>query len=114
MHCRLLSKYPKLEEAYNLINSLRAIFKNKKLTKEAAKQKFMEWYKKVAACTLREVKSVRDTIRYYEDEILNYFDGRKTNASAESLNSKIKCFRAQVKGVKDIPFFMYRLATVLG
>ncbi|MGN8711822.1 transposase [Hallella faecis] len=53
-------------------------------------------------------------MRFYEDEILNYFDGRKTNASAESLNSKIKCFRAQVKGVIDIPFFMYRLATVLG
>lgn len=69
----------------------------------------------MASCTLREVKSVRDTIRFYEDEILkNYFDGRKTNASAESLNSKIKCFRAQVKGVIDMPFFMYRLVTVLG
>lgn len=69
----------------------------------------------MASCTLREVKSVRDTIRFYVDEILNYFDGRKTNASAESLNSKIKCFRAQVKGVIDMPFFMYRfLATVLG
>lgn len=74
----------------------------------------MKWYKKVAACTLREVKSVHDTIRFYEDEILNYFDGSKMNASAESLNSKTKCFRAQVKGVKGIPFFTYRLATVLG
>ena len=110
----LFALYPKLEEVYNLINSLRTIFKNKTLTKETARQKFKEWYEKVAACTLREVKSVRDTIRFYENEILNYFDGRKTNASAESLNSKIKCFRAQVKGVKDIPFFMYRLATVLG
>ena len=110
----LFALYPKLEEAYNLINSLRTIFKNKTLTKETARQKFREWYGKVAACTLREVKSVRDTIRYYEDEILNYFDGRKTNASAESLNSKIKCFRTQVKEVMDIPFFMYRLATVLG
>ena len=110
----LFALYPKLEEAYNLINSLRTIFKNKTLTKETARQKFREWYGKVAACTLREVKSVRDTIIYYEDEILNYFDGRKTNASAESLNSKIKCFRTQVKGVMDIPFFMYRLATVLG
>ena len=71
-------------------------------------------FENMASCTLREVKSVRDTIRFYEDEILNYFDGRKTNASAESLNSKIKCFRAQVKGVIDMPFFMYRLATVLG
>lgn len=110
----LFERYPKLEEAYNLINSLRAVFRNKKLTKETAKDKLAEWYEKVAACTLREVKSVRDTIKFYEDEILNYFIKRQTNASAESLNSKIKCFRAQVKGVRDIPFFMYRLATVLG
>ena len=110
----LFALYPKLEEAYNLINSLRAIFRNDKLNKETAKPKFEDWYDKVAACTLREVKSVRDTIKFYEDEILNYFIARQTNASAESLNSKIKCFRAQVKGVSDIPFFMYRLATVLG
>lgn len=110
----LFNLYPKLEEAYNLINSLRAIFRNKKLTKDTAKEKLGEWYEKVVACTLREIKSVRDTIKFYEDEILNYFIKRQTNASAESLNSKIKCFRAQVKGVRDIPFFMYRLATVLG
>ena len=110
----LFELYPKLEEAYNLINSLRAVFRNKKLTKETAKEKLGEWYEKVAACTLREIKSVRDTIKFHEDEILNYFIERQTNASAESLNSKIKCFRAQVKGVRDIPFFMYRLATVLG
>ena len=110
----LFELYPKLEEAYNLINSLRAVFRNKKLTKETAKEKLGGWYEKVAACTLREIKSVRDTIKFYEDEILNYFIKRQTNASAESLNSKIKCFRAQVKGVRDIPFFMYRLATVLG
>lgn len=110
----LFERYPKLKEAYNLINSLRAIFRNKKLTKEDAKTRFGEWYGKVAACTIREIKSVRDTIKFYEDEILNYFVERQTNASSESLNSKIKCFRSQVKGVKDIPFFMYRLATVLG
>ncbi len=73
----LFELYPKLEEAYNLINSLRAIFRNKKLTKETAKEKFGEWYEKVAACTLREIKSVRDTIKFYEDEILNYFSKRQ-------------------------------------
>ena len=110
----LFELYPKLEEAYNLVNSLRAVFRNKELTKETAKEKLGGWYDKVAACSLREIKSVRDTIKFYEDEILNYFIERQTNASAESLNSKIKCFRAQVKGIRDIPFFMYRLATVLG
>lgn len=60
----LFALYPKLEEAYNLVKSLRAVFKNKTLTKETVRQKFREWYGKVAASTLREVKSVRDTIRY--------------------------------------------------
>jgi len=110
----LFALYPKRKEAYNLINSLRAIFRNKKLNKETAKIKFDEWYDKVSACTLREVKSVRGTIKFYEDEILNYFIAGQTNASSESLNSKIKCFRAQVKGVSDVPFFMYRIATVWG
>ena len=60
------------------------------MSKETAKQKFKGWYEKVASCTLREIKSVRDTIRFYEDELLNYFDGRKTSASAESLTSRNK------------------------
>lgn len=110
----LFGKYPKLEEAYLAINKLRYIFKNKKLDKVTAKERLEEWYKDVNACTLREVKSVRDTIKYYEDEILNYFIKRETNASAESLNSKIKIFRADLKGVNDVSFFMFRVFTVLG
>lgn len=110
----LFKMYPKLEEAYLAINKLRYIFKNKNLDKAAAKERLEEWYKDVNACTLREVKSVRDTIKYYEDEILNYFIERETNASAESLNSKIKIFRADLKGVNDVSFFMFRVFTVLG
>ena len=39
--------------------------------------------------------------------MLNYFINRATNAAAESLNSKLKGFRAQLRGVSDLPFFMY-------
>ena len=56
----LFALYSKLEEAYRHINSLRAIFRNRNLTKETAKQKFEKWYGEVTACTLREVKSVRE------------------------------------------------------
>ena len=73
-----------------------------------------EWYDKVTESTLREIKSVRDTIKTYEDEILNYFISRATNASAESLNSKLKAFRSQLRGVRDIPFFFYRVSLVFG
>ncbi len=43
---------------------------------------------------------------------INYFDRRLTNASAESFNAKIKAFRSQFRGVGDIKFFMFRLATL--
>ena len=49
----LFALYSKLEEAYRHINSLRAIFRNRNLTKETAKQKFEKWYGEVTACTLR-------------------------------------------------------------
>ena len=44
--------------------------------------------------------------------ILNYFDNRSTNASAESFNAKVKAFRAQFRDVRDIPFFIFRLAKI--
>ena len=49
-----------------------------------------------------------------ESVVLNYFIARSTNASAESINSKMKAFRAQLRGVSDLPFFMYRLCTIFG
>ena len=112
----LFELYPKLEEAYSLVNDLRTIFRNKALTKETAKEKFTEWYGKVTKSTLREIKAVKDSIKHYEDEILNYFlkNERETNASAESLNSKLKCFRSCMRGVRDIPYFFYRSILVFG
>ena len=44
-----------------------------------------------------------------EDEILNYFVHRSTNAAAESLNAKIKQFRAQLRDIIDRKFFLFRL-----
>ena len=78
------------------------------------KSKQHEWYDKVAASTFREVKAARDTIKLKEDQVLNYFVERSTNASAESFNSKVKNFRAQLYGVLDVKFFMYRLCCIFG
>ena len=44
--------------------------------------------------------------------ILNFFNNRSTNASAESLNSKIKAFRMQLRGVSDVKYFLFRLAKI--
>jgi len=37
---------------------------------------------------------------------------RSTNATAESFIAKIKAFRAQFRGVKNIEFFLYRLTNI--
>jgi transposase len=46
--------------------------------------------------------------------ILNYFDNRSTNASAESFNARIKAFSAQFRGVRNVNFFLYRLTRIYG
>ncbi|WP_228442972.1 transposase [Chryseobacterium nematophagum] len=48
-------------------------------------------------------------MNHYRD-ILNYFDNKTTNASAESFNAKIKNLRMQLRGVKDRTFFLFRLS----
>lgn len=110
----LFRLYPKIKESYDIINKLRAIFRSTSLDRDAARVKLHGWYKTVNRCTIREIKSARDAIKSREDNVLNYFLERSTNASAESLNSKMKGFRAQLRGVSDLPFFMYRLCQIFG
>ena len=109
----LFGLYPQMKEAYSLICKARDIFK-RKITREEARTKLHEWYKEISTCTFREIKSARDCIKSREEEVLNYFLKRSTNASAESLNSKMKGFRAQLHGIADIPFFLYRVSTIFG
>ena len=110
----LFKLYPKLKEVYDIVNKLRAIFRSKSLSRDEAKVKLHEWYHTVAECTIREIKSARDAIKSREENILNYFIDRSTNASAESFNSKLKAFRAQLRGIRDLPFFIYRICKIFG
>lgn len=104
---------PKMKTAYGLLCALRNIF-SKTRDREKAKKSLHRWYKNVGKTRIREIISVRDTIKDKEEYILNYFNNRSTNASAESFNSKIKGLRAQVHGVNDLAFFMFRCTTIFG
>lgn len=105
---------PRIKEAYSLVCQVRCIFKNKNLTKEQAREKLQTWYKNVSESKIREVISARDCIKYKEEQVLNYFENFSTNAAAESLNSKMKGFRAELRGVRDLPFYMYRCSMIFG
>ena len=59
-----------------------------------------------------EFNKVLDTFFNHSTTIINYFEERLTNASAESFNAKIKAFRSHLSGVAGVKFFMFRLATL--
>ena len=109
----LFETEPRMKNAYSLLCSLRCIFK-KHQSREEARKELHAWYSDVGKSLIRELTAVRDTIKSKEEYVLNYFTNRSTNASAESLNSKLKGFRTQVRGVADLPFFIYRLMKIFG
>ena len=83
---------------------------NTTIDKQVGLTRLARWYDKVEKLNLKFFKSVSETMQNNYGIICNYFDNRATNASAESFNAKVKAFRAQFRGVKDIPFFIFRLA----
>lgn len=107
----LFKKFPDLEKAYGLFLKLVDIF-NEKTEPSAARLNLARWYNEVEAFGNNEFNKVLETFESHNTTIVNYFERRLTNAAAESFNAKIKAFRTQFRGVGDIKFFMFRLATL--
>lgn len=103
----LFEKYPTLKTAYKLSLAFRSIYKTE--NKNDAAVKFNNWKQKVIETKIEEFNTVVNSLEYHLENILNFFDNRTTNANAESFNSKIKGFRANLRGVTDVKFFLFRL-----
>ena len=107
----LFSEYPDLEKAYYLSDGLRKIY-NQNIQKSVAMLKLAHWFKEVEESGFKSFSVLMKTIMNHYSDILNYFECRSTNASAESFNAKIKNFRLQLRGVRDKTFFLFRLAQI--
>ena len=103
----LFDNFPVLQKAYEHIIDFRAIYDTK--FKNIAKIEFDKWINKTLEFKNNEFNSVCYSVEYHMENILNFFDNRNTNANAESFNSKIKLFRANLRGVTDTTFFLFRL-----
>ena len=107
----LFKEYPKIEQAYKLSNQLRIIY-NSSLEEAVAITKLAKWYDQVEQSGFKSFTTIMNTISVNYQSILNYFENRSTNASAESFNAKIKAFRAQFRGVRNVEFFLFRLTNI--
>ena len=104
----LFERYPDLKTAYHLSLGLSQIFENTR-DKVFALANLAKWHEKVRQTGFKAFNTIAKSIQNHYQTILNYFDNRSTNASAESFNAKIKAFRSQFRGVKNVEFFLYRL-----
>lgn len=107
----LFELYPDIEKAYKLSQELSRIFENTK-EKIYGYTRLAQWHEKVSQSGFKSFNTISRTIQNHYITILNYFDNRSTNASAESFNAKIKAFRAQFRGVVNIGFFLFRLTQI--
>ena len=107
----LFERYPDLEKAYKLCQNLSWIFNNTK-DKTSALIRLAKWDEKVRQAEFKSFNTISRTMSIHYKNILNYFDNRSTNASAESFNAKIKAFRAQFRGVRNVEFFLFRLTNI--
>lgn len=107
----LFAQYPDLKKAFDLTHKLRLIYS---MTKEkgVAFTKLARWYNEVTESEFQSFNTIAGTMYAHYGNILNFFDNRSTNASAESFNAKLKNFRGAMRGVNDISFFLYRVAKI--
>lgn len=105
----LFERYPLIQKAYTISLDLGIIFRTC-TSKEVAFKKLALWYNTVEDCGIDSFKTVARSIQMHYLGVLNFFNNRSTNASAESFNAKIKAFRSTSRGVRDISFFLFRLA----
>jgi transposase len=109
----LFREFPNIEHAYNLSMMFRSWYEVD-TNKEQARVNLQKWYQKIQEENLESFIVVSESIKAHEDTVLNYFNHRGTNASAESFNAKLKGFRALVRGVRDVKFFLFRVAKLYG
>ena len=107
----LFEEYPDIKKAYGLCHSLRMIF-SKNTIKDAARLSMAKWYNKVEEAGFHSFNVIAATFHEHYNEILNFYNNRSSNAMAESFNAKIKLFRANLRGVADKKFFLFRIANL--
>ena len=104
----LFDRFPDMKEFYYLSLRLGKIYSDYD-NKDVARPKLALWFNQVEHWHCEEFDTVIKTFQNHYDRILNYFNDKRTNASAESFNCKLKKFRAEFRGVNDLKFYLYRV-----
>lgn len=107
----LFREYLDLKKAYYLSLRLGLIYHQCKHA-DMAMTRLARWYDGVDRSGFEAFGTVARTLQTHYLRIVAFFKNRATNAASESFNAKIKAFRAQLRGVRDMSFFLFRLSKI--
>lgn len=107
----LFEQYPILEQAYNLAQDFKQWYDKSNATKSRliVEKNLFLWYDKIEKSKIKAFEPSVKMIEKHEENIINYFYEKQTNAKAERLNGKIERFLSNNYGVRDLDFSMYRI-----
>ena len=97
---------PKLKQAHNLKEGFRHMF-DKELTVKQGTQQLREWIAKAQKAKL--FSNAVKTIKNWFESIVNYFEQRTTNGTAEGINNKIKLIKRLAYGFRNFDNFRLRI-----
>jgi transposase len=108
----LFSAYPEIEKTYTLCCQFRTLLSQNNIGNHYFQidKQFHEWYENVENADIEELLNFKSMVETNEEIIRNYFLEGETNATAESINSKIQKFITSNCGTRDKDFFYFRLA----
>ena len=103
--CLLFCRFSDMKEFYYLALRLGKIYSDYD-SKDVARSKLALWFNQVEQWNCEEFNTVIKTFQSHYDRVLNFFNDKRTNASAELFNCKLKTFRAEFRGVNDLNIFI--------
>lgn len=98
---------PNIDKAYYLAQDLKNIFE-KTTHKIIGLSWLARWHEKVNQSGFKSFNIISRSVKNHYQKILNYFDNKSTDTSAESFNAKIKAFKFQFREIKNVEFFSRR------
>jgi transposase len=108
----LFRLFPDLQKIYHSISAFRGIYDVKNFGNEVlstSKKSLEKWIQKAGSLEISELQNFVHTVNEHKGNILAYFRTGKTNAFAESLNSKLQRFLRDNFGIRNIDFFLWRI-----
>ena len=105
----LFTLFPEIKKVYDSIDCFRDFYATGIGQRHDAKKHLICWYADAKKLRIEELSNLINTIKRHEPDILNYFDEGLTNASLESLNSKIQRFVISTFGFRDRDLFHFRI-----